>query len=118
MRLLLDAHISGSRVGGALRVSGHDVKATEKLERVPDVVLLEMATQEGRVLVTHNAKDFLRILKERAPEKSHAGLVLIPSSIKLNDFGAIISGIHGTVSVLSQEEWVDRVEWMKREKTS
>ncbi len=77
-----------------------------------------MATRESSdPLVTHNAKDFLRILKERAPEQSQAGLVLIPSSIKLNDFGAGISGIHGTVSGLSQEEWVDRVEWMKRAKT-
>ena len=31
--------------------------------------------------------------------------------------GTIISGIHETVSDLSQEEWVDRVEWMKRAKT-
>jgi len=114
---MLDAHISGSKVGRALQRLGHDVRATEKLERIPDVVLLGMATEEGRVLVTHNARDFLRILKERAPEKSHAGLVLIPPSIKLNDFGAIISGIHVTVSDLSQEEWVDRVEWMKRAKT-
>ena len=67
--------------------------------------------------MTHNVGDFLRILKERAPEKSHAGLILIPSSIKLNDFGTIISGIQETVSGLSQEEWVDRVEWMKRAKT-
>ena len=114
---MLDAHISGSKVGRALQKEGHDVRATEKLERIPDVVILEMATEEGRVLVTHNAKDFLRILKERAPEKSHAGLLLIPSSITLNDFGAIISGIQETVSDLSQEEWVDRVEWMKRTKT-
>jgi hypothetical protein len=111
---MLDAHISGSKVGHALRRLGHDARATEKLERVPDAALLEMATEERRVLVTHNAKDFLRILKERAPEKSHAGLVLIPSSIKLNDFGAIISGIHETVSGPPQEEWVDRVEWMQR----
>ena len=114
---MLDAHISGSKVGRALRQSGHGVQAMEKLERIPDAVLLEMAVKDGRVLVTHNVRDFLRILKERAPEKSHAGLVLIPSSIKLNDFGTIISGIHETVSDLSQEEWVDRVEWMKRAKT-
>jgi hypothetical protein len=111
---MLDAHISGSKVGRALQRLGHDVQATEKLERIPDVILLEMATEEGRVLVTHNARDFLRILKERAPEKSHAGLVLVPPSIKLNDFGAIISGIHTTVSDLPQEEWMDRVEWMRR----
>jgi Domain of unknown function (DUF5615) len=117
LRLMLDAHISGSKVGRALQRSGHDIRATEKLERIPDVVLLEMAAEEGRVLVTHNVRDFLRNLKERPPEKSHAGLVLIPPSVKLNDFGAIVSGIHGTVSDLSQEEWVDRVEWMKRAKT-
>ena len=111
---MLDAHISGSKIGRALQRLGHDVRATEKLERVPDAALLEMATEERRVLVTHNAKDFLRSLKERAPEKSHAGLVLIPSSTKLNDFGPIISGIHETISRPSQEEWVDRVEWMQR----
>ena len=114
---MLDAHISGSKVGRALQQLGHDVQATEKFERIPDAVLLELATEEGRVFITHNARDFLRILKERAPEKSHAGLVLVPPSIKLNDFGAIISGIHTTVSDLTQEEWVDRVEWMRRAKT-
>ena len=114
MRLMLDAHISGSKIGRALRESGHDVQAMEKLERIPDAVLLEKAAEDGRVLVTHNVTDFLRILKERAPGKSHAGLILIP--IKLNDFGTIISGIHETVSDLSQEEWVDRVEWMRRAK--
>jgi len=114
---MLDAHISGSKVGSALQQLGHDVQATEKFERIPDAMLLELATEEGRVLVTHYARDFLRILKERAPEQRHAGLVLIPPSIKLNDFGAIISGIHGTVSDLSQEEWVDGVEWIKSAKT-
>jgi hypothetical protein len=114
---MLDAHISGSKVGRALQRLGHDVQATEKLERIPDVMLLEVATEEGRVHVTHNAKDFLRILRERSPEKSHTGLVLIPPSIKLNDFGAIISGIDGTVSDLFQEQWVDRVEWMRGAKS-
>ncbi len=114
MRLMLDAHISGSKVGHALENLGHDVKATEKVEGVPDSTLLEMTTGESRVLVTHNVGDFLRILRERVPERSHAGLVLIPHSIGLNDFGAIINGIHETLSDLSQEEWVDRVEWMRR----
>ena len=116
---MLDAHISGPRVGRSLERMGHDVRAVDQekeLERLPDEQLFELAVSDGRILVTHNVGDFLRILKERAPEKSHAGLVLIPSSITLNVFGAIISGIHETVSDLSQEEWVDRVEWMKRAK--
>jgi len=114
---MLDAHVSGPRVGRSLKEMGHDVRAVDQekeLERLPDEQLFELAASDGRVLVTHNARDFLQILKERSPEKSHAGLVLIPHSVKLNDFGAIISGIHETISGLSQEEWVDRVEWMRR----
>jgi hypothetical protein len=116
---MLDAHVSGPRVGRSLEEMGHDVRAVdqeEELEWLPDEQLFELADSDGRILVTHNVGDFLRILKERSPETSHAGLVLIPRSIKLNDFGAIISGIHETVSDLSQEGWVDRVEWMKRPK--
>lgn len=116
MRLMLDAHISGPKVGQALEDLGHDVKATERMERIPDEVLLGMAAEEGRIFVTHNAKDFARILQHRPPEKSHAGLVLIPHSIRLNDFGALISGVHETTSRFSQEEWVDKVGWMRKAK--
>jgi hypothetical protein len=115
---MLDAHVSGSKVGSALEELGHDVKVAESLERISDESLFELAAQERRVLVTHNVKDFARILQRRPPERSHAGLVLIPRSIKLNDFGAMISGIHETLSGLSQEDWVDRVEWMRRTKSS
>ena len=117
---MLDAHISGPRVGRSLAEMGNDVRAVDQekeLERLPDEQLFELAVSDGRILVPHNAGDFLRILTERPLEKSHAGLVLIPRSIKLNDFGAIISGIHEVVSKHSQEEWVDRVAWMKRPKS-
>ena len=111
---MLDAHLSGSKVGAALEDLGHDVKATERMERLLDAALLEMAAEEGRVLVTHNVKDFARILQSRPPEKKHSGLIFIPSSVKLNDFGTIISGIHETISGTSQEEWVDKVAWMRK----
>lgn len=114
MRLMLDAHVSGSKVRNVLEEMGYGVKAAEKMEGFPDEELFEMAAREGRVLVTHNVKDFARILQQRPPEKRHAGLILIPRSVKLNDFGAIISGIQETVSGLPQEGWVDRVEWMRR----
>ena len=73
-----------------------------------------MAAEEGRVVVTHNVKDFAYILQSRPPEKSHSGLIFIPSSVRLNHFGTIISGIHETISDTSQEQWVDKVEWMRR----
>ncbi len=111
---MLDAHISGSKVGRTLEDLGHDVKATEKMERVSDEALLEMAAEEGRILVTRNVKDFAQILRRRPPEKSHAGLVLIPRSVKLNNFGTMISGIRRTLRGLSQEDWEDRVEWLRK----
>ena len=43
---------------------------------------------------------------------------MIPHSVKLNDFGILISGIHKTLSGLSEGEWVDRVEWMRRARSS
>lgn len=111
---MLDAHISGPKVGRALENLGHDVKPTERIERVPDDALLEMAAREGRILVTHNARDFLRILEERAPERRHSGLVLIPYSVRLEDFGTIVRGIQRTLGDISQEDWINRVEWMRK----
>ena len=84
------------------------------MERVPDAALLEMAVREGRVLVTRNALDFLQIVRNRPPEKSHAGLILIPYSVKLQDLGTIIRGVQNTLGELSQEEWANRVQWLRR----
>lgn len=114
---MLDAQVSGPRVGTALGEMDHDVRAVDQekeLERLPDESLFELAVSDGRILVTHNAGDFARIVQQRPPEKSHAGLVLIPRSVKLNDFGTMISGIQETISGLSQEDWVDRVGWMRK----
>jgi hypothetical protein len=121
MRLMLDAHISGPRVGEALENMGHAVRAVDQekeLERLPDELLFDLAVEENRIVVTQNVKDFMQLLKQRPLEKSHSGLILIPRSIRLNDFGTMISGIHRTLSGLSQGEWVDRVEWMRKAKSS
>jgi uncharacterized protein YjiS (DUF1127 family) len=117
MRLMLDAHISGPRVGEALESMCHSVRAVDQereLERLSDELLFDLAVEENRIMVTQNVKDFMQILKQRPPEKGHWGLLLIPHSVKLNDFGTLISGIHKTLSGLSQGEWVDRVVWMSR----
>ena len=117
MRLMLDAHISGPRVGEALESMDHAVRAVDQereLERLPDGLLFDLAVEENRIMVTQNVKDFMQILKQRPPEMSHSGLLLIPHSVRLNDFGTMISGIQRTLRGLSQEDWVDRVEWMRR----
>jgi hypothetical protein len=39
---------------------------------------------------------------------------LIPSPVQLHDFGETISGIQRTLGGLSQEDWANRVEWMRK----
>lgn len=115
---MLDAHVSGPRVGRALEEMGHDVRAVDQekdIDRLPDEQLFELAISDSRVLVTHNGKDYLRILKERPPEKSHSGLVLISYPIRLANFGMIIRGVQRTLGDLSQEEWINQVEWVRKE---
>lgn len=118
IRLLLDAHISGKVVGKALEGTGHDVYALDsekELEGLKDPEVLELAISEGRVLVTANIGDFMALLTElNASGGSHSGCICVPKSIRNEEFGAIISGVRAAVEETSQEEWVDRIEWMQR----
>jgi hypothetical protein len=118
MRILLDAHISGRTVGKALIEGGHNVRALDsepELEGLSDPDVLELATAEGRVLVTANIRDFEPILREWAGEsRSHSGVILVPSSVRNEAFGILISGVEETIADNRQEEWVDRVEWIRR----
>jgi predicted nuclease of predicted toxin-antitoxin system len=118
MRILLDAHISGRTVGKALVEDGHDVHALDsepELEGLSDPEVLELAAAEGRVLVTANIRDFEPILREWTGEsRSHAGVILVPSSVRNEAFGVLISGVEEMLADTGQEEWVDRVEWIRR----
>nr|MBA2460345.1 DUF5615 family PIN-like protein [Actinomycetota bacterium] len=60
MRLLLDANLSSRRIGGQLRADGHDVRGVADepdLEGLDDESVLELATQEDRILITRNSRD-------------------------------------------------------------
>lgn len=118
MRLLLDAHISGRTVGRALVDGGHDVRAIDsesELEALADPEVLELAVGEGRVLVTANVRDFEPLLRERAGEgRSHAGVILVPSSVRNEAFGILTSGIERELAGTDQAGWVNRVEWISK----
>lgn len=118
MRILLDAHISGQSVGNALLDEGHDVRALDseaELEGLSDPEVLELAAAEDRVLVTANIRDFEPILREWAGEsRSHAGVILVPASVRNEAFGALISGVRETIAGTAQEDWLDRVVWIRR----
>ena len=118
MSILLDAHISGRTVGKVLSEAGHDVRALDsepELEGLSDPEVLERAAAEGRVLVTANIRDFEPLLREWAGEsRSHAGVILVPPSVRNEAFGALISGVEETLANTRQEEWVNRVEWLRK----
>ena len=118
MRILLDAHISGRTVGKALSEGGHDVLALDsdvELEGLSDPEVLQLAAAGGRVLVTANIRDFEPLLREWAGEgRSHAGVILVPSSVRNEAFGVLISGVEEILANTGQEEWVDRVEWLRK----
>jgi predicted nuclease of predicted toxin-antitoxin system len=96
VRLLLDAHVSGPRVGRRLEARGHDVRALDQepaLEGLDDEQVLATAAAEQRILVTHNIRDFPAILREwAAAQRSHAGVVLV-YGIDHREFDMIVRGI-------------------------
>ena len=83
MKALLDEQLS-PRIAELLRDRGHDVQAVVErrdLAGRSDRVILEIAAAEDRAVITNNVKDFRPLAAERlAREKSHAGLILLPST--------------------------------------
>jgi len=111
VRFLLDAHVSGPRVGRRLEDAGHDVRALDQepaLEGLADDEVLALAAEEGRILVTHNIRDFPNILREWAEaQRSHAGAILV-YGIDHSEFELIIRGIERWVELYSEPaDWID-----------
>lgn len=111
MRLLLDAHVSGPRVGGPLGGRGHDVRVLDQkpeLEGLDDEDVLGLASEDGRILVTHNVADFPEILRDWAGGgRSHAGVILV-YGLGHNEFALIVAGIERWLDLRPiQEEWLD-----------
>ena len=105
-------------MGRALREDDHDVYALDSvkvLEGLQDSDVMELAISEDRVLVTANVSDFMVLIRALAAERrSHYGCILIPGSIRNEEFGVIVSGIRRALEGTSQEDWTDQVEWIKR----
>ena len=115
MRLLLDAHLSGRRLGKALRDLGHDVLAVNEefsLDGWGDEALLRLAANGGRIVVTHNVRDFVPLLVEWGESgQSHAGCVLV-KRIDHSQFGLLLAGLGQLFEAYPrQEEWIDLVMW-------
>lgn len=88
MRFLLDEMFS-ERVCDVLRECGHDAVHVREigLGGSPDTDVLARAVDEGRVLVTENAVDFLPLLDQR----QSAGLAMTPVLVALT-VGRVVGG--------------------------
>lgn len=83
MRAILDEQLS-PQIAALLRKAGFDVDAVADradLTGRSDRIVLEVATSEGRAVVTNNVKDFRPLAAEwLAQGRVHAGLILLPST--------------------------------------
>jgi hypothetical protein len=111
------SHLRPGGWGGprAKRIRRFPVDQHPELEGLSDRDLLELAIREGRVLVTANVRHFLPLLTEmNAAERTHAGCILVPRSIRSKDFGTLVFGIEEALEDTSREEWVALVKWVRK----
>lgn len=103
MRLLLDGNLSSRRIGGPLREHGHDVRGVADeldLQGLDDESVLEVATRDGRILITRNSRDFAPVCRLWAEAgREHAGVMLI-WSLSHHQYGQIIRGV---------ERWLEQM---------
>ena len=76
----------------------HRINATTAYEvgnvQLNDRAQLANATREGRAIVTANVVDFIALAHEAvATNVEHAGIILVPSSFRGDEFQAIADGI-------------------------
>jgi predicted nuclease of predicted toxin-antitoxin system len=119
VRLLLDAHVSGPRVGRPLQEKGHNVRALDQepaLEGLDDEEVLALASEDKRILATHNVRDFPDILREwAAAQRSHAGVILV-YRIDHREFRLIVRGIQRWLEVYPEADgWTDLAAVLDRE---
>ena len=117
MRVLLDAHVSSRHVGQRLARVGHDVLALhqdETLSRLGDEEVLELAAEQERIVITHNVRHFVPIVRRWAEGgRTHHGVVLV--TVASTDYGAMLRRLEQAFAERpDQADWIDRVAFLAR----
>jgi hypothetical protein len=111
LRFLLDAHVSGPNVGRPLQEAGHDVRALDQeaaLEGLGDDLVLALAADQQRIVVTQDIGDFPSMLRQWAEaQRSHAGAIIV-YGIDHGEFELIIRGVQRWLELYPDPaSWVD-----------
>jgi hypothetical protein len=109
-KLHLDADASQKALYTALLKRGHNVTRTPQpgLPRdADDDYQLLWATAQGRIIFTHNIRDFIHKTKQYP---NHAGILLAHrSSYSLSD---LIRLLDYALTLTEAEEWIGQVRWL------
>jgi uncharacterized protein DUF5615 len=95
VKVYLDEDLSPS-IAVLLRQRGVDATSAHEVanSQLGDRAQLEYATQERRAIVTANVVDFTRLARDAvAMNTGHAGIILVPSSFRGDEFQAIADAI-------------------------
>ena len=107
--------MSSRRIGRPLEERGHDVLALARdpvLAALDDEQVLALAAREGRIVLTHDLKDFAPLLRAWAERgRSHAGCILI--TLPHAQSGEILRRLDGVLERLPSEgDWIDRAQFL------
>jgi len=84
------------QVAPSLRALGLDVLTTRDAERLQtsDESQLDFAARAGRVIVTRNIRDFVRLSRQyERLGKPHAGVLLVTAAFGQKDYGGLARAI-------------------------
>jgi hypothetical protein len=117
VRVLLDAHVSSRHVGRSLVRAGHDVLALdqdETLSALADEEVLVLATEQERIVITHNVRHFVPIARSWLEAcRTHRGLILV--TLPHTEYGVILRRLERLFAAYpGQADWIDHVEFLGR----
>ena len=95
MKLLLDENIT-PKASDFFKSLGYDVHSIRSLGLfgLPDFAVFELAQREGRVLITHNGKDFIVQIPPLMSGIKHEGLLWLQYEINRRNVNVVCEEIH------------------------